>query len=51
LAIVQAKSAFRRYTALEFLFPLRDSHLEEAELILSKAVVDLKKKMSFSPGK
>jgi hypothetical protein len=52
-AIIQAKLHFRRYTALEYLFPLRDSHLTEAEQILSKTVADMKKlpDFDFSPGK
>lgn len=52
-AIVRAKLYFRRYTALEYLFPLRDSHLTEAELILSKVVADARKlpDVNFSSGK
>jgi hypothetical protein len=49
-AIIQAKVAFRRYVMLQYLFPVTDPHLEEAELILSKTVTDLKQKVSFSSG-
>ena len=42
--------AFRRYTMLEHLFPLIDTHLEDAELILSKTVTDMKKKVAFDSG-
>jgi hypothetical protein len=49
-AIIQAKVAFRRYVMLQYLFPVTDPHLEEAELILSKTVTDLKQKVFFSPG-
>jgi hypothetical protein len=49
-AIIQAKVAFRRYVMLQYLFPITDPHLEEAELILSKTVTDLKQKVFFSPG-
>jgi hypothetical protein len=50
MAIIQAKVAFRRYVMLQYLFPVTDPHLEEAELILSKMVTDLKQKVSFSSG-
>ena len=49
-AIIQGKLAFRRYIILQYLFPLTDSHLEEAELILSKIIADLQPKVSFSSG-
>jgi len=42
--------AFRRYTMLEHFFPLTDTHLEDAELILSKTVTDMKKKVIFDSG-
>jgi hypothetical protein len=41
-AIGKAKEMFRRFTMLYNLFPLRDSHLQDAARILSKAVADLK---------
>lgn len=48
--IIQAKLAFRRYIMLQYLFPLIDSHLEEAEVILSTIIANLKQKVQFSPG-
>jgi hypothetical protein len=49
-ALIRAKLAFRRYTMLECLFPLTDTHLEDAELILSKTVTDMKNKVTFDSG-
>lgn len=49
-ALIRAKLAFRRYTMLEHFFPLTDTHLEDAELILSKTVTDMKKKVTFDSG-
>ena len=49
-ALIHSKVAFRRYTMLEHLFPLIDTHLEDAELILSKTVTDMKKKVAFDSG-
>jgi hypothetical protein len=49
-AILRAKSAFRRYTVLQYLFPLRDSHLEEAALILSQTVTTMEGKVAFDPS-
>jgi hypothetical protein len=49
-ALIRAKLAFRRYTMLKHLFPLTDTHLEDAELILSKTVTDMKKKGTFDSG-
>ena len=46
-ALIRAKLAFRCYTILEHLFPLTDTHLEDAELILSKTVTDMKKRVTF----
>ena len=46
-ALIRAKLAFRRYTMLEYLFSLTDTHLEDAELILSKTVADMKNKVTF----
>ena len=41
-AITKAKEVFRRFTMLFNLFPLRDSHLQDATEILSKVIADLK---------
>lgn len=41
-AISKAKEVFRRFTMLYNLFPLRDSHLQDAARILSKAIADMK---------
>jgi len=41
-AITKAKGVFRRFTMLYNLFPLRDSHLQDAATILSKVIEDLK---------
>lgn len=41
-AINKAKEAFRRFTIVYNLFPLRDSHLQDATRILSEAIADLK---------
>jgi len=41
-AITKAKEVFRRFTMLSNLFPLRDSHLQDAAGILSKVIADLK---------
>jgi hypothetical protein len=49
-ALIRAKLAFRRYTMLEHLFPLTDTHLEDAELILSKTVTEMKNKVTFDSG-
>ena len=35
---------------LEHFFLLTDTHLEDAELILSKTVTDMKKKVTFDSG-
>jgi hypothetical protein len=40
-AIIDAKNAFRRYTILHNLFPVRDSHLPDAAMILSKVIAAL----------
>jgi hypothetical protein len=37
-ALIHTKLAFRRYTMLKYFFPLTDTHLQDAELILSKTV-------------
>ena len=50
LALICAKLAFHHYTMLECLFPLTDTHLEDAELILSKTVTDMKNKVTFDSG-
>jgi hypothetical protein len=50
-ALIHAKLAFRRYTMLKYFFPLTDTHLEDAELILSKTVTDMKNKVTFDSGK
>lgn len=49
-ALIRAKLAFRRYTMLQHFFPLTDTHLEDAELILSKTVTDMKKTVTFDSG-
>jgi hypothetical protein len=49
-ALIRAKLAFRCYTMPEHLFPLTDTHLEDAEFILSKTVTDVKKKVAFDSG-
>lgn len=49
-ALIRAKQAFRRYTMLENLFPLTDTHFADAELILSKTVTHMKKKVVFDLG-
>jgi len=41
-AITKAKEVFRRFTMLSNLFPLRDSHLQDAAGVLSKVMADLK---------
>jgi hypothetical protein len=42
MAINEAKTHFRRFTMLHNLFPLRDSHLADAAMILSKVITDMK---------
>ena len=49
-ALIRAKLAFRRYTMLNHLFPLTDTHFEDAELILSKTVADMKDSVTFGSG-
>lgn len=53
-AISKAKEVFRRFTMLYNLFPLRDSHLQDAARVLSKVVADLKEEdptLIFDPSK
>lgn len=53
-AITKAKEVFRRFTMLHNLFPLRDSHLQDAAMILSKVIADLKEEdttLIFDPSK
>jgi len=40
LALIHVKLAFHCYTMLKYFFPLTDTHIEDAELILSKMVTD-----------
>lgn len=49
-AIIHRKLAFCCYVMLQYLFSLTDSHIEEAELILSKTTANLKQIVSFSSG-
>jgi hypothetical protein len=57
VAIIKAKTLFRRFVVLHNLFPLRDLHLQDAATILSKTIADLKSKATednpivFDPGK
>jgi hypothetical protein len=44
MAINEAKTDFRRFTMLHNLFPLRDSHLADAAMILSKVITGMKSK-------
>jgi hypothetical protein len=51
-AIMDAKNAFRRFAILYNLFPVRDSHLSDAAIILSKVIAESKNEgVVFDPSK